>query len=248
MPPNHRVASFLSLALLCFATAAFGATHQVQVISFRFEPENLTIAPGDTVVWRNTGGIHNVMADDSSFRSGDPDSAAWTFTRVFDTAGLFGYHCQPHGGPGGLGMSGSINVIQSTPAFAISIGIGGTWNSPGIPSQGFLLEVNPPLNSLVLGWFTWSATTPGSYDWLSAIGPISGDSATVDLQRSSGGLFNSTTPTTSTSVGSATFRFTDCCTGTVTYQRNDSGQSGTVPIRRLTPVPPTSGEPEPANR
>jgi plastocyanin len=235
-----KLRSAIRLVLILFAICgshAFAATHEVQVISFRFEPATLTIAPGDTVRWRNTGGIHNVVSDDGSFGSGDPDSSAWTYSRVFDTAGQYGYYCAPHGSPGGLGMAGSITVAPATTTFAINTGIGGTWNSPGIPGQGFLLEVVPALNSLVLGWFTWSATTPGSHDWLSAIGPISGDSATVDLQRSSGGRFNDPTAVSASSVGSATFRFTGCSTGTVTFQRNDIGQSGTIPIRRLTPVP-----------
>lgn len=233
-----RPATHLALFLVALGCVdALAATHEVQVISFRFEPAALTIAPGDTVRWRNTGGIHNVVGDDGSFRSGDPDSSAWTYSRVFDTAGQYAYYCAPHGSPGGLGMAGSITVAPATTSFVINIGIGGTWNSPGIPGQGFLLEVVPALNSLVLGWFTWSATTPGSYDWLSAIGPISGDSATVDLQRSSGGRFNDPTAVTAASVGSATFRFTDCSTGSVTFQRSDIGQSGTIPIRRLTPVP-----------
>jgi plastocyanin len=236
------------MLLLCAGLGAEAADHEVQVISFRFEPSTLTIEPGDRVTWRNTGGNHNVVADNNSFASGRPNSGGWAYTHVFTTPGQFGYYCDPHGGPAGEGMSGKVIVAgDPPPTFAINPGIGGTWNSPGIPGQGFLLEVNPGLGSLVLGWFTWSATNPGTHDWFSAIGPISGDSATVDLQHSVGGLFNASTTVSATSIGSATFRFSDCSTGTVTFQRNDIGQSGTIPIRRLTPVPasclaPTSGE------
>jgi plastocyanin len=223
------------------------ATHIVQVISFRFEPQELTIQPGDTVVWRNTGGNHNVVADDSSFGSGRPSAGAWEYSYRFEDPGEFGYYCAPHGGRGGEGMAGKVLVAgPAAPSFAIIPGIGGTWNSPGIPGQGFLLEVVPALDSLVLGWFTWSATTPGTHDWISAIGPISGDSATVDLQRSSGGSFNDQTAVSASSVGSATFRFTDCSTGSVSFTRSDIGQSGTIPIRRLTPVPANCTPPEAA--
>lgn len=240
---RKRLEFALLILLALSAHLAVAATHEVQVISFRFEPPTLTIAPGDTVRWRNTGGTHNVVADDGSFGNGDPSSATWTYSHVFNLAGEYGYFCAPHGGPGGIGMAGRIRVEPATSGFAINSGIGGTWNSPGIPGQGFLLEVVPALNSLVLGWFTWSATVPGSHDWLSAIGPISGDSATVDLQRSSGGLFNDPTPVSAASVGTATFRFTDCSTGTVTFQRSDNGRSGTIPIRRLTPVPAACSSP-----
>jgi hypothetical protein len=135
-------------------------------------------------------------------------------------------------------LAGQTASVTAPAGFAIQSGLSGTWNSPGIPGQGFLIEVNTPLDALVLGWFTWSTTEPGRHDWLSALGPIDGDSATVELQRSSGGLFNDAADVATASVGTATFRFTDCSTGTVTYQRTDIAESGVIPIRRLTPVPP----------
>lgn len=133
------------------------------------------------------------------------------------------------------GRSASVTA-SSTPAFVINFGISGTWHNPATPGQGFLLEVVPGLNSLALGWFTWGNTT-GDHLWLSGLGPISGDSATVQLQRSSHGLFNNPAPVANMLAGTATFRFTDCSRGSVTFQRSDSGESGTIPIERLTPVP-----------
>lgn len=221
---------------LCFGLCgmATAATHQVQVFSFSYSPRFLTIAPGDTVVWTNMGGAHNVSADNGAFRN-EVSSSAWTLSHTFTTPGEFRYFCEPHGGPDGVGMSGRIDVVGST-AFPINFGIGGTWSNPANSSQGFLLEVVPSLSSLALGWFTWSST-PGDHFWLSGFGPIDGDTATVTLQRSSGGLFNSGTPTTTEAVGTATFRFSSCSEGTVTFARTDTGESGTIPIQRLTPVP-----------
>jgi plastocyanin len=227
----------LSLGLLAIAFDRAAATHQVQVISFRFEPSELRIAAGDTVVWRNNGGSHNVAADDQSFRNGAPDSSAWTFSRTFAQPGTVGYYCEPHGGPGGSGMAGKIIVEAAPGGFEINPGITGTWNTPGAAGQGFLIEVVPALDSIGFGWFTWSATVRGQHDWLNALGPIQGDSATVVLQRTVGGRFNDPTPVTVESVGSATLRFTDCANGTFTYVRTDIGQSGTLVLRRLTPIP-----------
>ncbi len=229
-----RISGVVALALIQVG-AVFGATHQVQVFSFGYDPKLLTIQPGDTVIWTNAGGSHNVKADDGSF--GNSVSASnWTFSRTFPSAGEFGYYCEPHGGPGGSGMAGKITVAGSAPAFPINFGIGGTWFNPATSGQGFLLEVIPSANSLALGWFTWS-NTAGDHFWMSGLGPISGDSATVSLQRSSNGLFNAASGVTTAAIGSATFRFTDCSHGTVTFQRTDTGESGTIPIQRLTPVP-----------
>lgn len=226
----------MCIALFCASAAAVAATHEVQVISFRFEPASLTIAPGDTVIWRNTGGIHNVLADDRSFGNGAASSAAWTYSRVFDAPGDFGYYCEPHGGPGGAGMAGMIKVAAPAASFAINYGIGGTWYNPATSGQGFFVEVVPSLDLMVIAWFTWT-DTPGEQDWFTAIGPISGDSATLDLQRSSGGRFNDPATVATASVGSVTARFTDCGNGTISFQRSDTGQSGSIPIQRLTVTP-----------
>ena len=133
-------------------------------------------------------------------------------------------------------LAGQSGSVTGTPAFAINPGLSGTWFNPATSGQGFMLEVVPSLDSLAIGWFTWG-TTAGDHFWLSGLGPISGDSATVPLLRSSDGLFNSPAPVTSTPIGTATFRFTDCGRATVTFQRNDTGENGSIPIVRATPVP-----------
>lgn len=75
-----------------------------------FSPVDLTIDVGDTVVWMNQSGFHNVVADDNSFTSGAPSSAAWVFSLVFDQAGSNPYYCVVHGNVGGVGMSGTVTV------------------------------------------------------------------------------------------------------------------------------------------
>jgi plastocyanin len=79
-----------------------------------YAPASVQINPGDTVVWVRSAGIHNVLADDNSFRLGEaPDGApgsSWTsVSRTFTQAGSFGYHCEFHG----LGMAGTVVVTGS---------------------------------------------------------------------------------------------------------------------------------------
>jgi plastocyanin len=85
-------------------------THDVTVQDFTFTPQTLTITVGDAVKWTNIQGIHNVVADDNSFTSGPPAPAPWEFIHTFTIAGSNPYYCEPHGGPGGQGMSGVITV------------------------------------------------------------------------------------------------------------------------------------------
>src|SRR5512135_2103322 len=74
-----------------------------------FTPSTLTINTGDTVVFMNAGGNHNVVADDNSFTNGAPSMANWSFSHTFNAAGTIGYFCSIHGGPGS-GMHGTITV------------------------------------------------------------------------------------------------------------------------------------------
>lgn len=114
-------------ALWLAATAgADAANWVVQVGGSRlaYSPMELTIAPGDTVTFRNMGGVHNVTADDGSFRcaqgcdgqggNGAASGQIWTATVSFPTAGRFGYFCEPHGAPGS-GMYGVVTVLGDPP-------------------------------------------------------------------------------------------------------------------------------------
>lgn len=90
--------------------AVAGNTVNVFVSSNQFSPSSSTVSVGDTVRWMNTGGTHNVRADDGSFNFGAASNASWTFEVGFETPGSYAYYCSVHGGPGGSGMSGTITV------------------------------------------------------------------------------------------------------------------------------------------
>ncbi|MFK7948055.1 MAG: lamin tail domain-containing protein [Saprospiraceae bacterium] len=79
-----------------------------------FSPSSLTINQGDSVVWTNAGGFHNVNgttttypANPVGFTNGAADGAAWVFGFKFDVAGSYTYQCDPHAGGG---MVGTITV------------------------------------------------------------------------------------------------------------------------------------------
>jgi plastocyanin len=63
---------------------------------WHFEPRDVTIQPGTTVIWHNAGKqTHTVTADDKSFDSGNVASGGdWQWT--FQHTGDFVYHCTPH--------------------------------------------------------------------------------------------------------------------------------------------------------
>lgn len=112
---NMKRVVFSVLALLCLGLTGLASaqtSHIVLVggVSNTFSPANLTIDVGDTVVWMNQSGFHNVVADDNSFTSGAPSSGSWVFSLVFTEVGANPYYCSVHGDVGGVGMSGTITV------------------------------------------------------------------------------------------------------------------------------------------
>ena len=87
-----------------------------------FAPKAITVNVGDTLTWTIAGqNEHTVTADNGGFDSDDLKAGEKTaFSFTFTKPGTFAYYCKYHGGPGGIGMSGTI-VVQaagaaSTPA------------------------------------------------------------------------------------------------------------------------------------
>jgi plastocyanin len=72
------------------------ARHVVVIRAFQFEPASLTIAPGDTVEWRNQDIFaHTASAEDGSWDSGNlPADTSWS--AVVSRPGTHAYRCLFH--------------------------------------------------------------------------------------------------------------------------------------------------------
>jgi plastocyanin len=79
------------------------------IVSIRdnfFSPNNVTLAPGDSVKWMNDGSmVHTTTSNSGLWDSGVLAHGA-SFSRTFNDLGSFPYHCTVHG----LSMSGTITV------------------------------------------------------------------------------------------------------------------------------------------
>jgi len=71
-------------------------THRVVIHNFAFQPAELTVNVGDTIVWKNTDIVsHTATAADGSFDSGEiKPGKSWKL--VAKKAGTFAYLCTPH--------------------------------------------------------------------------------------------------------------------------------------------------------
>ena len=89
-------------AVLCLATAGMAVgsrqpkTHTVTIEGTSFQPERLTIAAGDTVVWVNKDPFpHTATSSSGAFDSGTiAPERSWK--RKFATTGDFRYLCSLH--------------------------------------------------------------------------------------------------------------------------------------------------------
>lgn len=131
--------------------------------------------------------------------------------------------------------------------FVMNAGLNDAWYNPITDGQGFLITVFPDLNLVSMAWFTYDTDLPtqdetanlGSpgHRWLSAIGTINGDTAVMNIELTSGGLFDTTTEIQRTdppgSDGTITLTFADCSSGLVEYDIPSIDRMGTVPIQRV---------------
>jgi plastocyanin len=105
---------------------------EVQVFDDFFRPNQLTVATGDTVVWKWVGPAadHSVTADPGqaeSFDSGTGHAKGFAFSHVFAQAGVFTYHCSVH-----AAMTGKVTVVALAPRDAVKPVIRGAVVRPGL--------------------------------------------------------------------------------------------------------------------
>lgn len=129
------------------------------------------------------------------------------------------------------------------PTIPLNYGHTGTWYQPETVGQGMLIEVVPASSMLVLSWFTYAgaqdspAVPQGSSEprWYFAQGAfLAGDhSVQVTILRPQGGRLAISGASDFPIVGSAQLSFDSCDSGLLSYQFNESGASGEIPLTRL---------------
>jgi len=244
---NTRFAKLILSLLVLQPIAAISATHEVSIVGLSFSPNDLTIAVGDTVRWTNNGGAHDVRAD-----SGEWASAIGfdTYERTFDSVESILYHCSVHSAPGRnieTSMNGRINVVAAQdPVFQINAGLSDAWYFPGTAGQGFFIIVWEDVQQVFLSWFTYDTERPPDdasailgepgHRWLTAQGPFEGDTATLDVSLTSGGVFDAAQPPATTDpdpVGTITIAWAGCNEGLLSYDLPGLGLADDIPIERI---------------
>ena len=100
--------------------------HIINLLDYTFSPANLEILVGDTIrfIWVSTL-LHSTTSDalsgPNAWDSGVVGQGS-VYNLVLKNPGIFPYYCKTHGGPGGIGMTGIITVLDPC--------TGGTANVP----------------------------------------------------------------------------------------------------------------------
>lgn len=102
----------ISTALsLCANSVLAQATINITVGDNSYQPASVTASPGDNIVFTYAGNrSHPTVSDNNAFTAFSMDANNRTHTVVLSSPGAYGYHCQFHGGAGGVGMAGTITV------------------------------------------------------------------------------------------------------------------------------------------
>lgn len=131
--------------------------------------------------------------------------------------------------------------------FEINPGLNDAWYNPLTAGQGLLVTVFPETRVLFLAWFTYDVERPApdvtavlgdpGHRWLTAQGSYEGDTAVLDIQVSSGGVFDSALPQVAPPVqdGTMVITWSDCESAQVSYEIESLGISGQIPIERIVP-------------
>ena len=133
------------------------------------------------------------------------------------------------------------------PALHMNAGMNDAWYNPVTDGQGFFITVFPDLGLVSLAWFTYDTEYPTNdaqsnlgdpgHRWLTALGTISENQFVMNIDITSGGLFDTTTEITHTQPAGAdgiiTLKLENCSKGTIEYDIPSINRQGTIPIQRV---------------
>lgn len=133
------------------------------------------------------------------------------------------------------------------PKFHINAGLNDAWYNPATDGQGFFITVFPALGVVSLAWFTYDTALPPEdaqanlgdpgHRWITALGPITDNQAILNIDITSGGLFDTHNEVEHTipegADGTIILTFKDCNSAVVEYDITSISRKGSVPIQRV---------------
>jgi len=130
------------------------------------------------------------------------------------------------------------------PSFSINPGLNDAWFDSATAGQGFFITVFADIQSVFLAWFTYDTERPPQnvqavlgepgHRWLTAFGSYQENIAELDVELTSGGIFDSAEPLPGqVADGTISVEFHGCNAATITYDSFSAGVSGEIQIERI---------------
>jgi plastocyanin len=133
-----------NLVIFALALPALATRHNVDVHSFAFTPSTVTVVAGDSIVWHNSGGSHNIHHNATPSLFGNSVGSGWTYTFVVNLdPGDYEYVCQPHSGTmiGHVIVQQPSGVNDRTPAQATGFALEQNYPNPFNPTTNIQFSV-----------------------------------------------------------------------------------------------------------
>jgi len=136
-------------------------------------------------------------------------------------------------------------VVQSSgSAFVINSGLNDAWFNAATNGQGFFITIFPDIGAIFVAWFTYDTERPPAnviallgepgHRWLTAFGDYEGNIASLAIELTEGGVFNSAEPMVDQSAyGTIEIEFIDCNNAILTYDIPSLGLMGVIPLTRI---------------
>ena len=119
--------------------------------------------------------------------------------------------------------------------FYVDPTMAGAWADLGTSAQGYFFDILGHTRQFFVGWFTFELQRPPGnvqallgdpgHRWLTAFGDFAGNVADLDLEVSSGGVFNA-----------ASGASQDCSNARATWNLGSAGRSGVSDIQRVSEI------------
>ena len=144
-------------------------------------------------------------------------------------------------------LTGAYILLAREPLNAIPVnpGMADAWFEPATAGQGFFIVVFPELEMVFLSWFTYDTERPApstpsvlgepGHRWLTAQGRFHGNRALLEINVTSGGVFDSGQPAVSNVPGGwIELEFDGCRAARLLYRVEQADREGEILLQRIT--------------
>jgi len=141
----------------------------------------------------------------------------------------------------------TVHFTQDPQDFNVNEGVNDAWVNPATLGQGFFFVVFPDTAGglFFMSWFTFDVQRPdasiqailgeAAHRWVTALGAWTGNVVVLNVELTTGGIFDSAEPKAQQTSGYGTIiiEFHDCDHATLTYEIPSLGLRGTIDVTRV---------------